>query len=97
MRLPTLSVVALLLVAGAGCGDDAGQPTGPESSPLSAVATAEATAAVPLSFVQISAGAEHACGVASDGKAWCWGDGTNGQLGDGTEVGKLTPVAVAAP
>jgi hypothetical protein len=26
-----------------------------------------------------------------------WGDGTNGQLGNGGEVGKLTPVAVAAP
>jgi alpha-tubulin suppressor-like RCC1 family protein len=50
-----------------------------------------------IDFLSISAGFAFSCGVAEGGKAWCWGDGTNGQLGDGTEVGKLTPVAVAAP
>lgn len=72
-----LSVAALLLVAGVGCRDDAPQPTGPDSSPLSAAATA----ASPLSFTQISAGTEHVCGVAADGKAWCWGANQSGELG----------------
>jgi alpha-tubulin suppressor-like RCC1 family protein len=77
MKPPKLIVVALLLVAAVGCRDDAPQPTGPDSFPLSA----STAAAAPLSFLQISAGAEHACGVAADGKAWCWGANEFGELG----------------
>ena len=50
-----------------------------------------------ITFLSISPGFTFSCGVATGGRAWCWGDGTNGQLGNGGEVGKLTPVAVAAP
>jgi alpha-tubulin suppressor-like RCC1 family protein len=77
MKLPMLPVAALLLVAGVGCRDDAPQPTGPDSYPPSAAAAA----ASPLSFIQISAGTEHVCGVAADGKAWCWGANQAGELG----------------
>jgi alpha-tubulin suppressor-like RCC1 family protein len=77
MPTPRIPVAALLLVAGVGCRDDAPQPTGPDTAPPSAAVTA----ATPLSFVQISAGAEHACGVAADGKAWCWGANLAGELG----------------
>ena len=42
----------------------------------------------------ISAGYLHTCAVA-DGRAYCWGDGEYGQLGDGTPPGySLVPVAV---
>jgi alpha-tubulin suppressor-like RCC1 family protein len=40
-----------------------------------------AVVAGPLSFLQVSAGIEHACGVAADGKAWCWGANQFGELG----------------
>ena len=30
---------------------------------------------------QISAGAEHTCGVRADGTLWCWGNGSRGRLG----------------
>lgn len=32
-------------------------------------------------YTSLSAGAFHACGVARDGAAWCWGSNTHGQLG----------------
>lgn len=41
----------------------------------------------------ISSGVDHSCAVA-DGKAYCWGRGQNGKLGQGSTSGSLTPVAV---
>ena len=38
----------------------------------------------PRSFVQITANGSHACGVADDGRGYCWGRGENGQLGTGS-------------
>lgn len=34
----------------------------------------------------VSAGGQHTCGVRSNGSAWCWGRGTNGQRGDGSKT-----------
>jgi len=34
----------------------------------------------------------HACAVLSDGSVWCWGNNSVGQLGDGTESNRTTPV-----
>jgi alpha-tubulin suppressor-like RCC1 family protein len=79
MKPPKLSIVALLLAALSGCRDDAPSLTEPESAPSTAAAVGGA-----LSFVQVSAGTAHACGVATDGRAWCWGYAGNGQLGNGT-------------
>jgi len=45
-------------------------------------------------FTRITAGAEHACGVAVDGKAWCWGKNNDGQLGNGSTRDQSAPVAV---
>jgi hypothetical protein len=40
---------------------------------------------------RIAAGADHACGVYSDGCLTCWGRNTSGQLGDGTFLGHDAP------
>ena len=45
--------------------------------------------------VAIGAGAEHTCAVAADGSAWCWGDDTHGQLGDGTTTNSTIPVPIS--
>jgi alpha-tubulin suppressor-like RCC1 family protein len=37
----------------------------------------------------------HACGITVDDRAYCWGYGGEGQLGDGTRTSHRTPVAVA--
>lgn len=38
----------------------------------------------------------HACVVASDNKAYCWGANSSGQLGDNSTTNRRTPVAVRA-
>lgn len=49
----------------------------------------------PGTWTQISMGATHACGIKSDGSAWCWGSlgGTN-SLGDGTSNDSYSPVPI---
>ncbi len=81
---------AVLLAA---CGEDATSPTSPERS-VPARAPALATAAVTPTFKQLAAGWYHTCGVASDGRAWCWGLNRDGALGDGTTTDRSIPTAV---
>src|SRR5207302_1823102 len=48
-----------------------------------------------LTFAQVSAGADYACGVTTAGVAYCWGDGFYGELGNGRGGGAAPWVAVA--
>jgi alpha-tubulin suppressor-like RCC1 family protein len=48
-----------------------------------------------LRFRQISAGAEHTCGITTDSLAYCWGRNRYGRLGDGTTTDRSRPTAVA--
>ncbi|GAA2860124.1 hypothetical protein Acy02nite_56300 [Actinoplanes cyaneus] len=54
-------------------------------------------AAAGVTFTQLAAGLAHTCGLGSDAKAYCWGYGSSGQLGDGGTVKRSSPVAVNAP
>ena len=47
-----------------------------------------------LSFIAVSAGGSHTCGVTVDA-AYCWGSNSSGQLGTGTTTGSSVPVKVA--
>jgi alpha-tubulin suppressor-like RCC1 family protein len=44
---------------------------------------------------QVIPGEYHACALDADGQAWCWGNGTYGELGDGTGRGHADPGPVA--
>lgn len=46
-------------------------------------------------FVDIAVGGDHACGVAGDGTAYCWGYNNRGQLGTGNYAAALIPTPVA--
>ena len=48
-------------------------------------------------FTTLTAGRSHTCGIDTTGTAWCWGEDTYGQLGDGnaSQTNKYAPVAVA--
>ena len=53
-------------------------------------------------FATVSASAfKHSCSVTSGRltgfRAYCWGRNDDGQLGDGTTTGRLTPTQVASP
>jgi alpha-tubulin suppressor-like RCC1 family protein len=43
----------------------------------------------------IAAGANHTCAVLADDVTKCWGDNSGGQLGDGSQTQRLTPVDVS--
>jgi alpha-tubulin suppressor-like RCC1 family protein len=45
-------------------------------------------------FVSISAGSNHTCGITSIGNTFCWGRNNSGQLGDNTAVNSSLPIAV---
>lgn len=49
---------------------------------------------VGVSFVAISTGNLHTCGVTALGAMYCWGFGSGGALGDGTFSNRTTPVRV---
>ena len=45
-------------------------------------------------WCQVAAGYKHSVGVRTNGTAWAWGDGGNGQLGDNTTGSASSPVSV---
>src|SRR6266516_4352386 len=61
--------------------------TGATSSAFNVVA--------PVSVAPVSAGTYQTCGVTLSSAAYCWGDNTFGQLGNGTTTFSTTPVAVS--
>jgi alpha-tubulin suppressor-like RCC1 family protein len=89
MRLPLLAAALALSFGLTGCGGDP-EATGPGPDvPQAATTTA-------LTFIHVTTGAMHSCGVTSDHRAWCWGDNERGQVGTGgTTPGYAVAWAVA--
>jgi alpha-tubulin suppressor-like RCC1 family protein len=89
VRTPSL-LASILMVLVLGCGEETESPAAPAAEPAVAAAVVSG-----LSFVQVSAGYNHTCGVTADSLAYCWGSNFFGQVGDGTQTDRLTPVRVA--
>ncbi len=49
----------------------------------------------PLTFAAVSAGASHTCALTTSGRAYCWGDNTEGELGTGERIDARLPNPVA--
>ena len=47
-----------------------------------------------FTFVALSAGGSHTCGVTPNGAIYCWGANATGQLGDGTQTDRALPTRV---
>lgn len=48
-----------------------------------------------LEFTKIATGEKHSCALTASGKAYCWGENNEGQLGEGASNGNhSTPIAV---
>jgi alpha-tubulin suppressor-like RCC1 family protein len=43
---------------------------------------------------QISVGIQFSCYLRTDGTVWCWGNNTDGEIGDGTSTDRLVPTKV---
>jgi alpha-tubulin suppressor-like RCC1 family protein len=72
-----------------------GTRTGPQACPTVACSTSPIAVAGGLSFVAVSGGLAHACGVVIAGSVYCWGSNTYGQLGNGTMADTTMPVPVS--
>ncbi len=56
-----------------------------------------APVANPAPFAQMSVGDDHACAVTGDGRAYCWGHNSSGELGTGDRSDALAPRLVKNP
>lgn len=57
--------------------------------------TAALTTTTGIVFATVSAGGNHTCGLTPAGVAYCWGNNSSGQLGNGTTTNSAAPAPVS--
>ncbi len=68
---------------------------GTTTNSASPVAVSQGAMPAGATVKSISANYSYACAIASNDKAYCWGQNNYGQLGNGTTTNSATPVAVS--
>lgn len=79
-------------------GDNSSGQLGNNTTTTSAIPVAVVTSGTPMqgkTITSIAVGSSHSLALASDGSVYAWGDNSSGQLGNGTTVRSLVPVAVS--
>ena len=78
-------------------GDNGHGQIGNGAGILSPVVSQTLPAEIAAGFTTLATGGYHSCGLQTDGTAFCWGDNSSGQLGNGTinSNGTGLPVRVA--
>lgn len=73
--------------------------TGQLGNPVSPSSNVPVPVALPagVTLVSLALGQDHSCGLTATGSAYCWGENSHGQLGNGTTTTSSTPVAVTIP
>lgn len=84
--LGVLTVAALAVFIGMGCGVTVG--------PRTAFAAEAPREIDGLRVTQIELGANHSAAITENGALWLWGSNEYGQIGDGTNNDRLSPVRV---
>ena len=69
--------------------------TGNTTNALSPVAVTQGVIPAGTKIERIEAGYANTCAISTINKAYCWGFGANGQLGNGANTNSSTPVAVS--
>ena len=88
MANASVSALASALAGALACsGGDAAGPTHLESPTPAPIARQE---------TRLVAGGAHTCALSAGGTAFCWGNGSSGQLGNGSTTWQRSPVAVAS-
>ena len=89
-----LSTCAVVSSGGVQCwGDNSGGQLG--GGFADTITRGPVAVAMSDSVPAVAAGALHACALTAAGKAWCWGAGPSGELGNGLIGTTMRPVAVA--
>src|SRR5262245_55058830 len=68
-----IAALGVGLTTALGCGEDVTQPTARDGAAEAGSAAPAVAAAAALSFLQLGAGWNMSCGVASDNRGYCWG------------------------
>lgn len=95
--------LVLFVVAVAACSGDGNEPSVATPVPTTSMTTtsmqpATSTTTPPGEGFRpdsLTVGDEHACALDDEGRAWCWGYGDSGRLGDGSGGDAATPKLVA--
>ncbi|MCL2608119.1 MAG: Ig-like domain-containing protein, partial [Methanomassiliicoccaceae archaeon] len=66
------------------------------TAPNTGTATVTATIYENYKFLTVSTGNGHTMAIKEDGTLWAWGSNSSGQLGDGTNIERLSPIQMGS-